>query len=41
MKTPRRIRRIVHEMKRDDAGATQIAVGAMLLMSLIYVATFA
>ncbi len=34
-----RIKRIMDEMKRDDARASHLAVGALLIITILYAAT--
>ena len=35
----RRLRHVISDMKRDDARASHLAVGALLAVTLLYVST--
>lgn len=36
---PNRLHRLIMDMKRDDARASHLAVGALLVMTLLYAST--
>lgn len=36
---PNRLKRLLTDMKRDDARASHLAVGALLAMTLLYAST--
>lgn len=36
---PHRIHRFVHDMKRNDARSTHVAVGALVIITILYATT--
>ncbi len=36
---PRRLRQVLLDMKRDDARASHLAVGALVIVTLLYAST--